>query len=486
MSLTRMDASGKGGGVGEGTDSAGTESAATESRSSGTASDSESAMLPSSALEPLEGKRAWLCVLAGFLVNFIVLGNLYSFGLFVKPLQAEFGQSRASISLIFQLQAGLLFAGGIVVGPISDRTGSRPVMTAGLVCYVVGYVTASFAEDWWVLVVFQGGLVGVANSCVYWPSLSTLPQWFGPRRGLALGLASLGSGAGGVVLAIGVEQMLEEGRSFALRIMAVYSASLLLVAIVILHRRLPTVQSNGTRCCGDPILTERNFVFFLLSSMLFQAPFQVPYAILPSFVEDLGYSSEFAGIAIAMVGLGSAVGRVALGWGADKIGRLQAFKGALVVNAAAMVLFVFISGKVAIVVFALLVGFSAGGYIALIPAVLADFYGPARLGGILGYVSLILVPGSFLGPYYSGKLYDNNGEYDAALILSACLATGSAGLCLFIRNPTQEAQAHGGPHAAQGAADEEEAQETAQAAQVEGQESQDDLITSNKASVAVV
>lgn len=127
-------------------------------------------------LEPFEGRSAWLCVLGSFIVHFVVLGGLYSFSLFVTTYEEEFQVGRGTVSLIFQLQVGLLVGCGLLFGPLSDKYGTKPVALFGLASLTVGLVVASFATSFGVLVFGQGILVGVGNSALYWPAITVVPQ----------------------------------------------------------------------------------------------------------------------------------------------------------------------------------------------------------------------------------------------------------------------------------------------------------------------
>lgn len=156
-----------------------------------------------------------------------------------------------------------------------------------------------------------------------------------------------------------------------------------------------------------------------------------------AYIEDLGFSASFAAIAVGMVGAGSALGRVGLGWAADRLGRIRTFKGALVANAFTMLFWYFTTTKAAILVFAVSFGFAAGAFIALVPAVMSEYYGVENLGSVMGFVSLALVPGSFLGPFYAGVMFDNYGNYDGAILVAAGLSAVAAVLIFFL-GPTPE------------------------------------------------
>lgn len=114
-------------------------------------------------------------------------------------------------------------------------------------------------------------------------------RWFDKRRGLALGLAVLGSGLGNLVVGIALERMITlEGFRFALRVLAGVSFAFLTVAVALVKRRLPPVVRKGI--LGDTaIFKDRNFRLLLVGAAFFQLPYNVPFSVRPFDVVALWY-----------------------------------------------------------------------------------------------------------------------------------------------------------------------------------------------------
>jgi len=93
------------------------------------------------------------------------------------------------------------------------------VMCCGLVFISGGYIAASFAKQIWQLYLTQGLLVGLGIGSLFIPAIAVLPQWFLKRRSLAQGLASSGSGFGGLAFSLATNAMIEQiSLQWALRI----------------------------------------------------------------------------------------------------------------------------------------------------------------------------------------------------------------------------------------------------------------------------
>src|SRR5215207_1638504 len=142
----------------------------------------------------------WLVVAAAFAVTFVGFGSAYTFSAFLKPLQADFGASRGSVSLVFSLAGFLYFGFGIVSGPLADRWGARRLAVAGMLLVGLGLAAASVARTLAEVCLAYGVGVGLGIGTSYVPALGAVQRWFTRRRGFASGLAVSGIGVGTFVM----------------------------------------------------------------------------------------------------------------------------------------------------------------------------------------------------------------------------------------------------------------------------------------------
>ena len=153
--------------------------------------------------QPSEIRRGWLLILSactGVMFSSIVL-PYHSIGAFVVPVTAEFGWTRA------EFQTAILFSSGLgaftapVIGWLCDRYGSRRVALPGLLGLSVGFVIASQVDGalWTLYLAYAAmALLGAGTIPVTWTRAITTN--FFEQRGLALGLALVGTGICGVVV----------------------------------------------------------------------------------------------------------------------------------------------------------------------------------------------------------------------------------------------------------------------------------------------
>mmetsp|Transcript_1324 Transcript_1324/g.2106 ORF Transcript_1324/g.2106 Transcript_1324/m.2106 type:complete len:497 (-) Transcript_1324:272-1762(-) len=376
----------------------------------------------SDMLEPEEGLLAWLNVLGSFTVQFITLGGLYTFSLFVTTYVDEFQVESADVSLVYVLQAAIFFGGGIVPGSLADKYGIRPVVLTGALLSIAALVLGSFSTELWHITATQGLMLGMGSAFLYWPVASVVPQWFSKRRAFAQSLAALGGGAGNFVLGLGLQQIIDTyGFRAALRGLALVYLLAVLPCAFVMRRRLPVLPAASS--IEDwQVLRSPSFRILLLSQ-LFANGYQIPFFALSPYVEELGFDKDFAALAVSMTGIGSSAGRLMLGCSADYLGRLRNYKTSLFGTALVCCLWGSCTTRTAILGFAFSFGFFSGGFNALISIVVSEFHGTERLGSLLGYISLAAIPFSILGPYLGGMFFDLTGSYRATAVFTAVLTT---------------------------------------------------------------
>lgn len=104
---------------------------------------------------------------------------------------------------------------------LTREFGRSIVMTVGVFMMSGGFISASFAKQIWQLYLSQGVVVGLGMGAIFIPAIAVLPQWFLKRRSLAQGLASCGSGFGGLAFSLGTSAMIEQlSLAWALRIVS--------------------------------------------------------------------------------------------------------------------------------------------------------------------------------------------------------------------------------------------------------------------------
>ena len=387
-----------------------------------------------------ESRKGWYVVAGTFLILTMGFGSAYSFGTFFAPLQDEFGASRAAVSVAFSAAILVLFSVGPLSGTVADRLGPRLLVAGGLALVGSGLIIASVAQALWqvqaAFAVCIGGGVGLA----YVPAVGAVQKWFGRRRGLASGIAVSGIGAGTLAVPPFAALMIAEldWRPALLLIGGIVvvagGASGLLVRNPQLSSSIsPTPHQNGVSLSFA--VRSRPFLLLFLGFLLASFGQFTPIAHIVPYAEDRGIYPQAAATLLSLLGLGSAVGRFAIGAAADRIGRWRGLGLSFGGVGIACLLWLVGDGMVVLAIFAVLVGTFWGGSVALAPSVMADYFGTRAVSGIIGVLYAGVGFGALVGPIIAGLVFDLWQSYLIAILYSIVAPLLAAAAVLSAESP---------------------------------------------------
>ena len=390
----------------------------------------------------------WYVVAGAFAVLFCGFGSAYSFGVFFGPLQQEFGATRASVSLVFAIAAALYFSIGALGGMLADRFGPRRVVASGILFMALGLIAASRAASLLQVYVFYGLGVGFGVGMVYVPAVGAVQRWFLRRRGLASGLATMGTGLGTLCVPL-IAAALIAAWSWRDAFMTLGIGVLLIGGLgasrFVAEPGLLGLQPDNESALPDAgkrgnggftlrgALQTGFFWRLYLSQSLITVGVGVTFAHLVPYAEDLGLNRATAVACLSLVGLGSAAGRLGLGSLADRLGRLRALILFYACLAASYLVWLVATSVWTIAIFAAIFGLFSGGFIAVMPAFIADYFDGPNVSGVIGVQ--YTAPGvAMLGaPVFAGFVFDRYGSYNLAIIVS--FITAVVGLWLLAGLP---------------------------------------------------
>lgn len=377
----------------------------------------------------------WRVVGASFAVLTLGFGAAYAFPAFFDPLAREFPGSRGNIALVFAVCGFLFFVVGAAAGPVADRIGSRPVVSAGLVLIGAGLVLASFGQTLWQVLLAFGIGVGFGIGFAYVPAVSPVQRWFVRQRGRASGFAVAGIGVGtfvGPLVATAIMGVADWRTAWlaigiGVAILGVLAAQFLIDAPERVGQQPdgdaapPPDAAAATGWRLRSAMATKPFLLIYAAVAALSAPLFVPFVHIVPFARDLGISQETAVLLASLIGIGSIAGRFGLGSIADRLGR-RATMTAMFMGLTAMLAFWLAAGNVWLLgIFALVYGACYGGFVALVPAVIIDYLGTRNAGAIIGALYTAVAPGTLVGPPLAGYAYDLWGSYTIPLAVSIAL-----------------------------------------------------------------
>ena len=390
--------------------------------------------MPDSAASTPRLFRGWLVVAGAFAVTCAGFGSAYSFSAFVQPLQAEFGASRGSVALVFSLAGFLYFSLGVVSGPLADRWGARRLAIAGMLLVGAGLALAGLARNLIEVYLAYSLGVGVGIGLSYVPVVGVVQRWFVRRRGLASGLAVSGIGVGTLLVpplaTLGIDAW---GWRTAWTVLGALVA-VLGVAMAFLISDDP--RRHGLAPDGDPVptaaaagppagatlreaLRTRSFALLYLAGALGSFGVFVPFVHLVPYATDHGVPAASAVLLIGAIGVGSTAGRFFLGGLADRLGRRHALVATFAGMAAAMAAWPLGTTFWPLLAFALVFGVFYGAWVAIMPAVVMDFYGGRSISSVIGALYTSVAVGTLVGPSAAGYAFDASGTYVLPILVGA-------------------------------------------------------------------
>jgi len=380
----------------------------------------------------------WVVVAAAFTLMFVGFGAAYSFAAFFGAFQREFGASRAHVSLVFSVCAFLWFTLGAPGGMLADRFGPRRVALLGVACMAAALALASLAGSVTALYVTYSVGLGVGIGLTYVPSVGAVQPWFVANRAFASGLAIAGIGAGNFLVPLAATWLIGQlGWRGAYQVLAL--ATLILAGAAALaidddparHGAAGAARTDRAKLPGATLgeaLRSEPFWLLYASSLLACFGLFVPMVHLASYARDAGYSDAQGVTLVSLIGLGSLLGRFGIGGLADRAGRVPSFAAMYLGLGVMQIVWWLATGYWTLAAFALLFGAFYGGFVALAPTLIMDFYGPRAVSGIIGV--LYTAPGisTLFGPALAGAAYDATGSYAAPILGSAALSFAGAAL----------------------------------------------------------
>ena len=363
----------------------------------------------------MESRRAWVVVWATFVCLAVIFGVSYSFAAFFENFAKEFAAQRADVSWIFGLCGLVYFVLGAGSGMLADRWGPRMVCMTGMVFIAMGLFLTSLAQSLTTVYLSYGLLVGLGIAFVYTPSIACVQPWFNKRRGLASGIASAGVGAGTLILPVVVSYLLiEVNWREALQMM---SAGVLLIGLTagFLLKRAPNLSgSTSGQLPGltlSATLKTPSFKWLYMGTLLGAPVMFVPFAHISAAARDAGVPDAQAVGLVGLIGIGSLVGRFAIGWLADRMGRIKTLMLMQGLMGLSYLVWAGAQDPWMFAVFALWFGLSYGSIVSLLPAICMDLFGGRAVSAIIGTLYTGAALGNLLGPVLAGQVFDMTQSY---------------------------------------------------------------------------
>jgi len=206
---------------------------------------------------PEGGPRAWFVIFGSFSIICGTFGLISSVGLFQAYWQAHQLSSYTirDIGWISAVNVFLNLFLGVQIGPLFDRYGPRWLVLVGSLTYVISLVLLAQCKKYWHFMLVYGVVSGTSSAFLTTTALAVVAHWFEVKRGMASGIAFVGSSAGGIAFPLILKTALEHlNWAWAIRLVALIVLVLMIIGNLCIRGRLPPRKNGGAvdlKCFQD-------------------------------------------------------------------------------------------------------------------------------------------------------------------------------------------------------------------------------------------
>ncbi len=391
----------------------------------------------------------WVMAIIGFFVLSTNAIAVFGFGVFLKPLTAEFGWDRGALSGAFALSSLLTGIFSLICGRLSDRYGPRRLVTiAGLLISAGFLMMSQINQLWQVYVVwaFIGSGIGFSAT----PIISSIPRWFTSKRGIATSIPLAGFNFGATFGPLLIQWLISSHSwQQAFKVLG-FIPILLTIPLAQFTKRDPqqinlkpygddkSVLTPSTVAPASPGLTFgqilRTWRFWVFGGIQFSHGFfmQIIVIHIAPHASDAGLSALVAASILSIVAGSRIIGVLGTGFLSDRLNGRLLLSVLFTFLTLGLVWLLFAENATGFYLFAIVFGLTSGGIIPLFTLVPAELFGLRNLGAVSGSFLLLATVGGAIGSPLAGYIFDVSGSYNTAFIAGASIATMAFILSLVI------------------------------------------------------
>jgi MFS family permease len=361
-------------------------------------------------------------LIACFLTVFVAYAVRYGYGILLPDMLDTLGITKTDAGIIFSSFLIAYTVGSPICGYISDRYGSRWLLSTfvvlmGLGAFLMSRVTTILQASLFF------ALAGIGAAACWAPVVALAQKWTSQaRRGFTLSFIDIGSALSIIAMAAFVPFIVRKyDWQAGWMILGVITAAVGILNFIVI-KNPPIVQKTtaGEKKSVIPfstLLTSRKFWFFGLGYMFVGVSITVPFTFLSTYaVQELSFSYNTAANIMTVLGIGAIASKLILGPMSDRTGRIKMmllcgfFIG---LGALGMAL----QHLVTLFISAFIFSLGYGAVWAMYAAAASDYFDRESSGTIVGIWTIFLGIGLALAPIVSGWLADATGTLSWSFVL---------------------------------------------------------------------
>ena len=395
----------------------------------------------------------WWRVVGGLSMN-MALGTLYGWSVFVAPLEKEFHWTRSQTSTTFTIAVTVFALSFILAGRLQDKLGPLWISITGGVLVSAGFFLCAYTQSLSWLYVCFGVIGGLGNGFGYATPIPVMAKWFPDKRGLAVGLAVGGYGAGSAIFGPLSSKVLipTYGWRETFMILGGIFFVMTMVGSVLLKNptagyrpagwnpQVAATNSNARDFSPAEVLHTSSFYFLWLAYALGTSAGLMVISQLVPFARSQGISSDLlATMTLVVAACGNAGGRILSGWFSDSLGRLNVLRLMIGISIVAMPVLYKAGNTVSLLyVMVFVVYWCYGAQLSVNASTTSDFWGTKNAGVNYGMLFTAWGVAGIIGPYIGGQLFDRFKNYQAAFSAGGILSAAALVFAFLAKRPSMQ------------------------------------------------
>lgn len=386
---------------------------------------------------PPDGGYGWVVTVCSAVVNGHTWGLNSSYGVFLAWYLAH-NTFPGATALEYAFVGSLSVSSAMIISPVATTTtrlfGTKTTMFIGVCLETASLIGASFATQISHLFLSQGVCFGLGMGFLFIGSVPLVPQWFTTRRSLASGIATCGSGLGGLVYSLAAGAMLRSiGLAWAFRVLGIIVLVVNTICTVLMRDRNAIIGSSLAVFDVD-IFKRPEYLLLGAWGWCSMLGYIVLIFSLSNYTNAIGLSSSQAALVSALFNLGQAVGRPPIGYFSDSIGRINmAAVTSFCCGLFALVIWTFAKTYGVLVFYAIIGGTLAGTFWTTIAPVTAEVVGLKHVPSGLNLMWLtISLPVTFSEPI-ALEMVAGTGSYLGTQLWTGFMYIAGALCLVFLR-----------------------------------------------------
>ena len=384
-------------------------------------------------------KKRWIILTAACFIN-LCLGSIYAWSVFSSAMADYFNGSLGmnvtpgDLAIVYTIANSVGPITMISGGWFNDKFGPKKVILVGGIMWGLGMFLSGFATSVGFLIVTYGLIGGLGLGMAYGSTISTCVKFFPDKRGLIGGITTAVYGMSSVILPPIVTVIVQNSdATFAFKVVGIAFIVLIAVSTIFLEQCPEGYMPQGfTPAAAKDGASPKNLdwkgmlktpVFYVMLLLLTCGAFTGMMVISqasPVAQNMIGMTAVSASLAVSVLALFNALGRIAAGYISDKIGRINTLAiacGLAVVGL--LCLYGCGEGSVALFYIGLsIVGVSFGSFMGVYPGFTADQFGPKNNSVNYGIMFIGFALAGYFGPQIMRNIFASTGAYQQAFLIA--------------------------------------------------------------------